>query len=50
MDVCSSSKDAHVANGSSQSALAIMAVVFSAAVAFAGCFVFAAGSLNGFTS
>ena len=46
--ICSSSKDAHVANGSSRSAPA-MAVVSSAAVASADCFVFAAGSSIGFS-
>ena len=47
--VCSLFKDAQVANSCSQSALA-MAVVSSAGVASAGCFVFAAGSSNGFSS
>ena len=42
-DICSSSKDVHVANGSSRSAPA-MAVVSSAAVTSAGCFVFSAVS------
>ena len=47
--VCSSSKNAHVANGSFRSAQAIV-VVSSAAVASAGCFIFTAGSLNGSSS
>ena len=47
--VCSSSKDAHVANGNSQSAQAVV-VVSSAAVASAGYFVFAVGLSNGSSS
>ena len=43
--VCSSSKDAHVANGTSRSAQT-MTMVSSAAVASASCFVFATGSTN----